>query len=82
MLNGKRLINHMIRSSEVMVKTFCGALCFMEPNCFSYNVMTQSESRKHKCELNNATHEGHEDDLEEDPKYMYRGTKVRASQTT
>ncbi len=71
----------MIRIADVMDNQFCGALCFMEPNCVSYNFKTKSESRKHKCELNNATHEGHEKDLEENPDYVYRGTKVRASQT-
>ncbi|KAL9987401.1 hypothetical protein ACROYT_G001699 [Oculina patagonica] len=72
---GKRLINHIIRSADVMDKKFCGALCFMEPNCLSYNLMTKSESGKHKCELNNATHERNKKDLKEYPKYLYRGAK-------
>ncbi|KAL9953461.1 hypothetical protein ACROYT_G040883 [Oculina patagonica] len=58
-----------------MDKEFCGALCFMEPNCFSYNFMTRSETGKHRCELNNATYEGHEDDMEENQDYVYRGAK-------
>ncbi|KAL9953459.1 hypothetical protein ACROYT_G040881 [Oculina patagonica] len=76
---GKRLINHMIRSVDVMDEQFCGALCFMDPNCVSYNFKTRSESRKHKCELNNATHEGHEKDLEENPDYIYRGAKNKCA---
>ena len=76
MLNGKRLMNHVINSVDVMDKKFCGALCFMEPNCFSYNLMTKSETGKHKCELNNATHEGHEKDLENNSSFIYRGAKV------
>ncbi len=75
--NGKRLSDYIIRSSDVMDKEFCGALCFMEPNCFSYNFMTRSETGKHRCELNNATYEGHEDDMEENQDYVYRGAKVR-----
>ena len=30
----------------------------------------------HRCELNNSTHEGKENELEENPDYVYRGTKV------
>ena len=75
--SNKRLINHMIHSTDVMDQEFCEALCFMEPNCFSYNFMTKSETGNHKCELNNATHEGHEKDLKETPNYIYRGAKVK-----
>lgn len=72
----------MIRSADVMDREFCGALCFMEPNCFSYNLVSKNETGKLKCELNNATHEEHEEDLEENQDYLYRGAKVRESQTT
>ena len=78
----KRLINHIIRSVDVTDKQFCGALCFMEPNCVSYNLKTTSGTGKHKCELNDATHEGHEEDVQENPDYVYRGAKVKASQLT
>ena len=30
----------------------------------------------YRCELNNATHEENENDLEENLDYVYRGTKV------
>jgi len=62
-----------------MDQEFCAALCFMEHNCASYNLMTISENEKHNCELNNATREEHEEDLEENPNYVYYGAKVRAS---
>ena len=55
---------------------FCDSLCYMERNCASYNLMKRSEPEGHRCELNNATHEGNENDLEENPDYIYRGTKV------
>ena len=46
----------------------------MEPNCVSYNFKkTATKSEDHKCELNNSTHEGHENELEEDPSYKYHG---------
>lgn len=59
-----------------MDKRFCGAQCFIEPNCVSCNFVTQGETGKHKCELNNATHEGHEKDLEENADSVYQGAKV------
>ena len=76
---GKRLMKHVIRNTNVMDQEFCGALCFMEHNCVSFNLMTTSETGKHKCELNNATHKEQEEDLEENPNYEYHGAKVRGS---
>ncbi|KAL9953812.1 hypothetical protein ACROYT_G041278 [Oculina patagonica] len=58
-----------------MMADFCDALCYMEHNCASFNVMLKSDSQGNKCELNNSTHEGYENDLEENPNYVYRGTK-------
>ena len=75
---GKRLMKHVIRNAEVMDQEFCGALCFMEHSCVSYNLKTTSKTGKHKCELNNATHK--EEDLKENRNYEYYGAKVRASQ--
>ena len=76
---GKRLIKHVIRKASVMDREFCGALCFMEHNCISYNLKTTSQDGKHKCELNNATHE-EEEDLEKNTDYEYHAAKVRACQ--
>lgn len=73
---GKRLLNHVIRVYDPVIKDFCDALCYMEHNCASYNLMRRSEPEGHRCELNNATYEGNENDLEENANYLYRGTKV------
>ena len=77
---GQRLINHVIRIAHIMDYEFCGVLCYMEPNCASYNLMKTSENGKHRCEINNATHEEHEEDLEKNSNYEYHAAKVRASQ--
>ena len=77
-VRGQRLINHVIRSADVTNKEFCGALCFMEPKCVSYNLMTKNAIGKHKCELNKATYEDNIRDMEENPDYVYRGAKVKA----
>lgn len=78
--HGQRLMSHVIRSADVTNKEFCGALCFMEPKCVSYNFMTKNENGKHKCELNNATYEENEKDMEANPNYVYRGAKVTVRQ--
>ena len=53
--HGKRLINHLIRTVESLVQDFCSTLCFMEPNCVSYNeVVISSSPSVTKCELNNS----------------------------
>ena len=76
LFDGKRLINYVISAAEVKDKQFCAALCFMENNCFSYNTKTRVINGKLKCELNNATHEGHENDLLDDPDYFYCAAEV------
>ena len=76
-VEGKRLRKHVIRTHDVTMPDMCDALCYMEHNCASYNLMRGSKAEGHKCELNNSTHEAHGNDLEENPYYVYRGTKVR-----
>ena len=76
LFDGKRLINYVILAAEVKDKQFCAALCFMENECFSYNTKTRIINGKLKCELNNATHEGHENDLLDDPDYFYCAAEV------
>ncbi len=75
--HGKRLMNHVIRTVESVFKEFCGALCFMEPNCVSYNMEVISGSPSvTKCELNNSTHNEHPEDLKQWQNYIYRGSEV------
>ena len=68
-------MNHVIGVHDVTMIDLCDMLCYMEHNCASYN-LRRSEAEGHKCELNDATHEGNENDLEENWNYVYRGTKV------
>ena len=79
--HGQRLMNQVIRSAEVTNKEFCGALCFMEPKCASYNLLTtKNENGKQKCELNNGTYEENKKDMQEDSNYVYHGAKVKEFQ--
>ena len=76
--NGKRLINHVINVADVLEEGSCRTLCYIEPNCVSFNFkMAASPTGHYKCELNNSTHEGHENELEENPIYVYYGSEVR-----
>ena len=51
-------------SRRTPVQDFCSALCYMEPNCVSYNELVASGSPViTKCELNNSTHNEHPQDL-------------------
>ena len=60
-----------------MDPNFCKNLCYMDPSCVSYNLKkTASIDGKYRCELNNATFEGQQDNLEANSKYLYRGAKV------
>ena len=74
--HGKRLMNHVIQAVDVTGEDFCRALCYMEPSCVSYNFMRRVDAQKHRCELNNFTHDGHEDDLKEYLRYLYHGAKA------
>ena len=70
-------MNHVIKTVKSVLKDFCGALCFMEPSCVSYNMQVISGSpTAAECELNNGTHLEHPDDLEPWENYTYRGSKV------
>ena len=72
----KRLVNHLIRVLDPLKTDDCDVFCYMEHNCASYNLKKRSEAEGHRCELNNSTHEENENDMEENPGYVYRGTKV------
>lgn len=74
--DGKRLKQHVIGIKSIMDPNFCKNLCYMDPNCVSYNLKkTASIDGKYRCELNNATSEGQQDNLEANSKYLYRGAK-------
>ena len=73
---GKRLSNHVLRIANVEDQEICEIQCFIENNCFSYNIMTRSDSGNQRCELNSATHEGHERDLKTDTDYVYQAAEV------
>ena len=68
----------MIRIDDIKDRVLCKIRCFKEPNCVSYNLEKQpsGENGTYKCELNDVTHEGNEDDLVRDYNYFYRGAEA------
>ena len=70
--DGKRLKNHVIRTVDVTGERSCRTLCYMEPNCVSYNFNKVTK----KCELNNSTLKEGEEKMERNPGYIYCGAKV------
>ncbi|XP_022803780.1 uncharacterized protein LOC111341092 [Stylophora pistillata] len=75
--DGERLINHVIHVHDVSNAKACWVLCYLEADCVSYNFEKQpdGESGMHSCELNNSTHEGHDEDLVGNISYFYRGAE-------
>ena len=70
-------MNHVIRIVEVTVKEFCETMCYMEPDCVSINLDKRAGGRGvYRCELNNVTHEGHEDELTNNASYFYHAAEV------
>ncbi|CAH3160763.1 unnamed protein product, partial [Porites evermanni] len=70
-VDGKRLKNHVIRTVDVTGERSCRTLCYMEPNCVSYNFNRATR----KCELNNSTSREGEGNMESNPDYIYYGAK-------
>ena len=58
----------------------CELRCYHEPNCVSINFNATASARgTHRCDLNNATHRGHDKDLVHTDGYFYRGADVSSS---
>ena len=72
-VDGKRLKNHVIRTVDVIGDRSCRTLCYMEPNCVSYNFNRATR----KCDLNNSTLREREENVEKNPEYIYFGAKVQ-----
>ncbi|CAH3160757.1 unnamed protein product, partial [Porites evermanni] len=66
-VHGKRLKNHLIRTVDVTGERPCRTLCYMEPNCVSYNFNKVTR----KCELNNSTLSERGGRMETNPDYVY-----------
>ena len=66
-------MNHTIRTEQVPNIDLCELLCYQEPNCVSINYDTGTNN----CELNDATHKRHDDELVNMEGFFYHGADVR-----
>ena len=78
MFGDRRLTKHTIATIKVVDFDLCEMQCYKQPNCVSinFNVISDSEGL-HECELNNATHQSHDHDLQNKKGYVYKGAEVR-----
>ena len=72
-------MKHIITTIKVFELDLCELQCYHQPNCVSinFNVIADS-SGLHECELNNATHRSHGDELKNQDDYVYKGAQVRS----
>ena len=77
MFGNRRLIKHVIETIKVVDLNLCELQCYHQPNCVSinFNIIPDSEGR-HECELNNATHRSHDNELMNKDGYVYKGAEV------
>ena len=70
-------MKHVIETIKVVDFDLCELQCYLQPNCVSinFNVTPDSEGR-HECELNNATHRSHDNELMNKDGYLYKGAEV------
>ncbi|XP_015763707.1 PREDICTED: neurogenic locus notch homolog protein 1-like [Acropora digitifera] len=76
MFGDRRLTKHTIATIKVVDFDFCEMQCYNQLNCVSINfkVLPDSEGL-HECELNNATHQSHDNDLQNKKGYVYKGAE-------
>ena len=78
MFGYRRLINHVIATIRVLDFDLCELQCYHQPNCVSINFNVIPDRKGlHECELNNATHRSHDDELINRDGYLYKGAEVR-----
>ena len=77
MFGNRRLIKHGIETLKVLDFDLCELQCYHQPNCVSinFNAIPNSEGL-HECELNDATHRSHGNELMSRDGYVYKGAEV------
>ena len=65
-------MNHTIRTDRVPDMDVCELLCYNEPNCVSVNY----ETKTNNCDLNNSTHQAHDEEFVDSKGWLYHGADV------
>ncbi|XP_067048268.1 brevican core protein-like isoform X1 [Acropora muricata] len=81
MFGNKCLMKHVIATVKVSDFDFCELQCYHQPNCVSVNFkVIQDSGGLHECELNNATHRSHGNELLNRHGYVYKGAENACDQ--
>ncbi|XP_067048265.1 versican core protein-like isoform X2 [Acropora muricata] len=76
MFGNKCLMKHVIATVKVPDFDICELQCYHQPNCVSVNFKVNHDSGGlHECELNNATHRSHGNELSNRDGYVYKGAE-------
>ena len=77
-VNGHALEGHVIKniSLSVGMRSSCSARCSMESTCVSFNIGPPIKDQV-TCQLSDADHIRHPEDLKPQEGFTYRGTEVR-----
>ena len=80
-VDGRKLIGHVFQKSHVQSQDICEINCFVEPDCFSFNV-GPLQDEKHSCQLSDSDHVVHPADLIYEDGMSYKSVVVREQMRT
>ena len=70
------LTNHVIIKINTTREDICNVMCFVEPNCLSFNVGPLDENHQYLCEISDSDEVLHPGDLVQRSGFTYQGTQV------
>ena len=75
-IKDRTFVGHEINSFKIPNPTACEVNCFMEDDCFSFNLKLQNDGT-YLCELSNSSDKVHKEDLKDEEGTVYTSFKVR-----
>ena len=75
-IQDRALTNHVIIKSNTTRQDICNVMCFMEPNCLSFNVGPLDDNHRYLCEVSDSDDVLHPEGLVPRLGFTYQGTQV------
>ena len=75
-IKNRIFVGHVIKSMQIQNPSACEMNCFMEDDCFSFNLKLQNDGN-YLCELSNSSEVAHPSDLKDEQGTVYTSFKVR-----
>lgn len=69
-------MGHVIKGMQIKNPSACEVNCFMEDDCFSFNLKSQNDGT-YLCELSNSNDKVHKEDLKDEEGTVYTSFEVR-----